>query len=65
MKVELGQYLVEVEGGQCLVEVEASQYLVQVEGGQQGRIQDFKLGGAPQKNCAEQRETRKCLGYFV
>ena len=31
----------------------------------QGRIQDFKLGGALKKNCAERRETRKLLGYFV
>ena len=33
----------------------------------QGRIQDFKLGGggALKKNCAERREARKILGYFV
>ena len=31
----------------------------------QGRIQDFKLGGAHLKNCAEQREARTFLGYFV
>jgi hypothetical protein len=33
----------------------------------QGRIQDFKLGGwgRTYKNCAERRETRKCVGYFV
>jgi hypothetical protein len=32
----------------------------------QGRIQDFKLGGAHlKKSCAEQREARKYLGYFV
>ena len=32
----------------------------------QGRIQDFKLGGAHlKKNCAERREARNCLGYFV
>ena len=32
----------------------------------QGRIQDFKLGrGRTSKNRAEQRETRKILGYFV
>ena len=32
----------------------------------QGRIQDFKLGGGRTlKNCAERREARKCLGYFV
>jgi hypothetical protein len=31
----------------------------------QGRIQDFKLGGALKKNCAEWREARKFLGYFV
>ena len=32
----------------------------------QGRIQDFKLGGGrTSKNCAEQREARKFLGYFV
>jgi hypothetical protein len=31
-----------------------------------GRIQDFKLGGAHlKKNCAEQREARTFLGYFV
>ena len=32
---------------------------------QQGRIQDFKLGGPLKKNRAERREARKCLGYFV
>ena len=33
----------------------------------QGRIQDFKLGGEgrTKKNCAERREARKLLGYFV
>ena len=31
----------------------------------QGRIQDFKLGGAYLKNGAERREARKLLGYFV
>jgi hypothetical protein len=31
----------------------------------QGRIQDFKLGGAHLKYCAELREARKILGYFV
>ena len=31
----------------------------------QGRIQDFKLGGRTSKNCAERREARKFLGYFV
>ena len=31
----------------------------------QGRIQDFKLGGAHLKNCAEQREARNVWGYFV
>ena len=33
----------------------------------QGRIQDFKLGGegAFKKNCAERREARIFLGYFV
>ena len=31
----------------------------------QGRIQDFKLGGAHLKNCAERRVARKFLGYFV
>ena len=31
----------------------------------QGRIQDFKLGGARKKNCGERREARKLLGYFV
>jgi hypothetical protein len=31
----------------------------------QGRIQDVKLGGALKKNCAERREARKFLGYFV
>jgi hypothetical protein len=32
----------------------------------QGRIQDFKLrGGALKKNCAERREARKFLGYFL
>ena len=33
--------------------------------GRQGRIQDFKLGGAHLKNCAERREARKFWGYFV
>jgi hypothetical protein len=32
---------------------------------EQGRIQDFKLGGRTWKNCAERREARKFLGYFV
>ena len=33
---------------------------------EQERIQDFKLGGANlKKNCAERREARKILGYFV
>jgi hypothetical protein len=35
---------------------------------QQGRIQDFKLGGGggcTLKKCAERREARKFLGYFV
>jgi hypothetical protein len=32
---------------------------------QQGRIQDFKLGGRTIKNCAERREARKFWGYFV
>ena len=32
----------------------------------QGRIQDFQLGGgAHKKKCAERREARKFLGYFV
>ena len=31
----------------------------------QGRIQDFKLGGAHLKNCAERREVRNLFGYFV
>jgi hypothetical protein len=31
----------------------------------QGRIQDFKVGGALKKKCAERREARKFLGYFV
>jgi hypothetical protein len=32
----------------------------------QGRIQDFKLGGGRiLKNCAERREARKFVGYFV
>ena len=32
----------------------------------QGRIQDFKLGGGgAHLNCAERREARKILGYFV
>jgi hypothetical protein len=32
----------------------------------QGQIQDFKLGGGgPKKNCAERREARKYLGFFV
>jgi hypothetical protein len=31
----------------------------------QGRIQDFKLGRALKKNCAEWREAGKLLGYFV
>ena len=31
----------------------------------QGRIQDFKLEGCTLKICAEQREARKFLGYFV
>jgi hypothetical protein len=33
----------------------------------QGQIQDFKLGGggALKKNCAEQREARNFLGYFM
>jgi hypothetical protein len=30
-----------------------------------GRIQDFKSGGRILKNCAERREARKYLGYFV
>ena len=34
--------------------------------GLQGRIQDFKLGGTHfNKNCADRREARKLLGYFV
>ena len=32
----------------------------------QGRIKDFKLGGgALKKNCAERREARNLLRYFV
>jgi len=32
----------------------------------QGRIQDFKLGvDALKKDCAERREARKLLSYFV
>jgi hypothetical protein len=31
----------------------------------QGRIQDFKLGGAYLKNLRRAREARKLLGYFV
>ena len=31
----------------------------------QGRIQDFKLGGALKINRAERREARTFLGYFV
>jgi hypothetical protein len=33
----------------------------------QGRIQDFKLGGGGRtlKNCSERREARNFLGYFV
>ena len=42
-----------------LVCFSANTYIVQ------GRIQDFKLGGAHLKNCAERREARKILGYFV
>jgi hypothetical protein len=45
-------------------------YLNQILTGRQqvhGRIQDFKLGwGGPlKKNCAEWREVRNLLGYFV
>ena len=31
----------------------------------QGRIQDFKLGGAHLKKLVERREARKLFGYFV
>jgi hypothetical protein len=31
----------------------------------QGWIQDLLLGGALKKNCAERREAKKFLGYFV
>ena len=31
----------------------------------QGRIHDYKLGGAHLKNLRERREAWKCLGYFV
>jgi hypothetical protein len=31
----------------------------------QGRIQDFKLGGRTLKNCAERKEARKFVGYFM
>ena len=43
-----------------LVCFSANTYIVQ------WRIQDFKLGGGQiLKNCAERREARKMLGYFV
>jgi hypothetical protein len=36
-----------------------------IDSSNQGRIQDFKLGGRTSKNCAERREARNVLGYFV
>ena len=44
----------------------ASSLKQQSMGRHQGRIQDFVLGGVVlKKNCAERREARKYLGYFV
>ena len=55
--LEMGLYRSRIE---FLVMFEVVQHCLQ------GRIQDFKLGGGTHlKNCAERREARKFLGYFV
>ena len=48
-----------------LILVELINFLFLRKIGNQGRIQDFKLGGGHLKELRERREARKMLGYFV
>ena len=45
--------------------VEQGLLTIPEQGQGQGRIHDFKLGGAFKKNRAERRDARKFWGYFV